>query len=143
MYFLILNNFFKNGSPGQTTMLMRRASKFCVEPRSPFSEIFHHDPKTLGKPLIIVSWPECRLGFPRDDDGGGGGGDDGGFPRTLESGRSPGPTCPGTKYPVRGIPHFDMCLSSETYVLCGPYQSSFTDIYHLANIERLGNTPLF
>ena len=36
------------------------------------------------------------------DDGGGGG-----FPRTLESGRSPGPTCPGTKYPVRGIPHFD------------------------------------
>ena len=37
------------------------------------------------------------------DDGGGGGG----FPRTLESGRSPGPTCPGTKYPVRGIPHFD------------------------------------
>ena len=37
------------------------------------------------------------------DDGGGGGG----FPRTLESGRSPGPTCPGTTYPVRGIPHFD------------------------------------
>ena len=39
-------------------------------------------------------------------DGGDGGGGDG-FPRTLESGRSPGPTCPGTKYPVRGIPHFD------------------------------------
>ena len=39
-----------------------------------------------------------------DGDGGG----DGGFPRTLESGRSPGPTCPGTKYPVRGIPHFDV-----------------------------------
>ena len=35
------------------------------------------------------------------DDGGGG------FPRILESGRSLGPTCPGTKYPVRGIPHFD------------------------------------
>ena len=81
-------------------MLTRRASKFCVKPRSPFSEIFDHDPKTIGKPLIIVSWPECRPGFPRDDDGGGGG-DDGGFPRTLESGRSPGPTCPGTKYPVR------------------------------------------
>ena len=42
------------------------------------------------------------------DDGGGGGG----FPRTLESGRSPGPTCPGTKYPVRGIPHFDELFSS-------------------------------
>ena len=46
VYFLILNNFSKNGSPGQTTMLMRRAAKFCVEPRSPFSEISHHDPKT-------------------------------------------------------------------------------------------------
>ena len=46
MYFLILNNFSKNGSPGQTTMLMRRAAKFCVEPRSPFSYISHHDPKT-------------------------------------------------------------------------------------------------
>ena len=60
LYFLILNNFSKNGSPGQTTMLMRRAAKFCVEPRSPFSEISHHDPKTLGKPPSIVSWPECQ-----------------------------------------------------------------------------------
>ena len=76
VYFLILNNFSKNGSPGQTTMLMRRAAKFCVEPRSPFSYISHHDPKTLGKPLIIVSWPECQPEFPSD-------GDDGGFPRTL------------------------------------------------------------
>ena len=45
VYFLILNNFSKNGPPGQTTMLMRRAAKFCVEPRSPFSYISHHDPK--------------------------------------------------------------------------------------------------
>ena len=60
VYFLILNNFSKNGSPGQTTMLMRRAAKFCVEPRSPFSEISHHDSKTLGKPPSIVSWPECQ-----------------------------------------------------------------------------------
>ena len=60
VYFLILNNFSKNGSPGQTTMLMRRAAKFCVEPGSPFSEISHHDPKTLGKPPSIVSWPECQ-----------------------------------------------------------------------------------
>ena len=60
VYFLILNNFAKNGSPGQTTMLMRRAAKFCVEPRSPFSEISHHDPETLGKPPSIVSWPECQ-----------------------------------------------------------------------------------
>ena len=44
--------------------------------------------------------------FPRDGgDGGDGGGGDG-FPRTLDIWRSPVPTCPGTKYPVRGIPHF-------------------------------------
>ena len=60
VYLLILKNFFKNGSPGQTTMLMRRASKFCVKPRSPFSEISHHDPETIGKPPSIVSWPECQ-----------------------------------------------------------------------------------
>ena len=57
VYFLILNNFSKNGSPGQTTMLMRRAAKFCVEPRSPFSEISHHDPKTIGKPPSIAPLP--------------------------------------------------------------------------------------
>ena len=58
--FLILNNFSKNGAPGQSTMLMRRAVKFCVERRSPFSKISHHDPKTLGKSPSIVSWPECQ-----------------------------------------------------------------------------------
>ena len=89
MHFLKFGHFLKNGSPGQTTMLTRRAAKFWVEPRSPFSYISHHDPKTLGKRLIIVSWPECRPEFPRDDDGGGGGG--GGFPRTL-----PIWSCPGS-----------------------------------------------
>jgi len=93
-------------------MLTRRAAKFCVEPRSPFSYISHHDPKTLGKRLIIVSWPECRPEFPRDGDGGGGDGD-GGFPRTLDIWWSPVPTCPGTKYPVRGIPHFDLDKSER------------------------------
>ena len=83
-------------------MLMRRASKFCVEPRSPFYEISHQESQTIGKPPIIVSWPECQPEFPSD-----GGGDGGGVPTTLDIRRSPGPTCPGTKYPVRGIPHFD------------------------------------
>ena len=58
-------------------MLARRAAKFCVEPRSPFSYISHHDPQTLGKRLLIASWPERRPEFPNDNDGGGG------FPRSL------------------------------------------------------------
>ena len=44
-------------------------------------------------PVIIVPWPECRPEFPSD-------GDAGGVPTTLDIWRSPGPTCPGTKYPV-------------------------------------------
>ena len=52
--------FSENGSPGQTSMLTRRASKFWVEPRSPFSEISHHDPKTIGKTPKIVPLPECQ-----------------------------------------------------------------------------------
>ena len=60
------NNFSKDGSPGQTTMLTRRASKFCEEPRSPFSNISHQDPETIGKPPNIVPWPECRPEFPKD-----------------------------------------------------------------------------
>ena len=47
-----------------------------------------------------------RPQFPSDGDGGGGGdGDD--VPTTLPSGQSPGPSRPGTKYPVRG-----QCLTS-------------------------------
>merc|ERR1712138_125971 len=53
-------HFSENGSPGQTTMLTRRASKFCVKPRSPFSKISHHDPKTIGKTAKIVPLPECQ-----------------------------------------------------------------------------------
>ena len=60
VHFLKFGHFLKNGSPGQTTMLTRRAAKFCAEPRSPFSEIFHYKSKTIGKPSNIVSWPECR-----------------------------------------------------------------------------------
>ena len=98
VHFLKFGHFVKNGFPGQTTMLTRRAAKFCVEQRSPFSKISHQDPETLGKHVIIVSWPECWPEFPSD-------GDD--VPTTLDIWRRPGPTCPGTKYPVRGIPHFD------------------------------------
>ena len=58
----ILSNFSKNGPPGQTTILMRSIAKFYVEPRSTFSNIFHQDPETSGKPLI-VSWPNVDLSF--------------------------------------------------------------------------------
>ena len=39
-------------------------------------------------------WGGCRPPQEVSDDGGG-------FPTTLDIWRSPGPTCPGTKYPVR------------------------------------------
>ena len=54
VHFLKFGHFFKNGSPGQTTMLTMSAAKFCVEPRSPFSNISHHDPQTTGTPSNIV-----------------------------------------------------------------------------------------
>ena len=59
VYLLILNDFLKSGSPGQTTMLMRRASKFCVKPRSPFSEIYHQGPgpKFWVKTLFWIFGP--------------------------------------------------------------------------------------
>ena len=31
-------------------------------------------------------------------------------------GQAPGPSRPGTKYPVRGIPHFDVCLRTHGYM---------------------------
>ena len=51
-------------------MLTTSAAKFCVKPRSPFPNISHHDPKTLGKPVITISWPEYGPEFPDDPDGG-------------------------------------------------------------------------
>ena len=58
MYFCILGEVFKNGSPGQATMLARRASKFCVEPRSPFSNISRQDSKNRRKTCkyIFLAW---------------------------------------------------------------------------------------
>ena len=102
VYFLILSNFFQNGSPGQTTMLTASASKFCVEPRSPFSNISHHDSNTSGKPVNMKSWPVCRPEFPDDTDGGG---DD--TLRTLPPGLSPILQHSGMKYPGSAMPHFD------------------------------------
>ena len=41
-----------------------------------------------------------------DNDGDGGDG----VPTTLPSGQTPKPSRPGTKYPARGIPHFDQLV---------------------------------
>ena len=41
----------------------------------------------------------------------GGDGDD--VPTTLASGRSPGPSCQGSKYPIPKIPHFDSGLGAS------------------------------
>ena len=95
VHFWAFENVSKNGFPGQTTMLTTPAAKFCVEPRSPFSNISHHDPKTSGKRLIIVSWPECRPEFPSDGDGNDG------VKTTLPYGLSPIPSLAGMNYPVR------------------------------------------
>ena len=110
VYFLILSNFSKNGSPGQTTMLMRRAAKFCVEPRSPFSEISHQESKTIGKPPNTVSWPECQPEFPSDGDDGGGG-DGGGFPRTLSIWSCPGSITRRNQISRAGNPSLRSCCN--------------------------------
>ena len=39
---------FQKRPPGQTTMLARSASKFCVQPMSPFWGLSHHDPQFFG-----------------------------------------------------------------------------------------------
>ena len=94
-HFLKSGHFSREGSPGQTTMLTTSAAKFWVEPRSPFFNISHHDPKTLGKPSIIVPWPECQPEFPDDADNGDG------ASTIFPSGQTPIPLCAGITYPVR------------------------------------------
>ena len=93
-------------------MLTRRASKFCAKPRSPFSEIYHQESKTIGKPQNIVSWPECRPEFPSDGDDGGGGD---GFPRTLSIWLSPGSITPRNQISCSGNPSlrcWTICVGS-------------------------------
>ena len=89
VHLLIFGDISKNGSWGQTTMLPGFVSKFCVEPRSPFSNISHHDPKTMWETSNIVPWPECQPEFLNDADGDGDG--DGGAPTIFLSGQTPSP----------------------------------------------------
>ena len=116
MHFLFLYIFFKNGSPEQTTMLMRRAAKFCVEPRSPFSEIFHQESKTLGKRLHVVSWPECQPEFPSD------GGDGDGVPTTLPIWSSPWAITPRDQISRAGNPSLRQFLHRKMLKVQRPRQ---------------------
>ena len=52
--------------------------------------------QTGGSQAVVAQWP-----------GGGDGDGHGSVPPTLASGESPGPSRPGSKYPVRGISHPD------------------------------------
>ena len=63
VHFLILGDFFRNDSPGQTTLPIRFVSKFCAEPRSQCLKSFHQDSFPSGKTPNIVPWPECRPEF--------------------------------------------------------------------------------
>ena len=69
----------------------------------------------LGKARMKEGRAACGLFGDGDDEataapsGGGGGNSSGGgdVPTTLPSGQTPRPSRPGTKYSVRGFPHFD------------------------------------
>ena len=53
----------KYGSSGQTTMTMRRASKFCARRRFQIPNIFYLDPIHRGIPGMKEPWPECQSVF--------------------------------------------------------------------------------
>ena len=57
--FVICCDFFPNGSPGQTTLLDRFGSKFCVEPGLKIQISLMESTYNLKTPKI-VSWPECQ-----------------------------------------------------------------------------------
>ena len=92
------------------------ASQLFQPPNKQASQPRQHDSHPTSKPANKSARQSSNKQFLARGRGGAGrpqadGG--GGFPRTLESGRSLGPTCPGTKYPVRGISHFDLAPGTE------------------------------
>ena len=51
--------FFKNGSPGQTTLPMEKVSKFYAKLRYQCPQMSHLSPNSWGQTSNIVPWPEC------------------------------------------------------------------------------------
>ena len=99
MHFLIFGDFFKNGSPGQTTLPIRFVSKFCAEPQSQCLKRLHQDSFPSGKTPKIVPWTECRPEFPDDADG-----DDDDAPTIFLPWPSPSPNARRDKISRKGKP---------------------------------------
>ncbi len=53
----------KYGSPGQTTTIVRRASKLCARGQSQIPDTFYLDPIHRGTPGTKEPWPECQSDF--------------------------------------------------------------------------------
>ena len=83
-----------------------------VSVRLPPPSQLHLVPRTHDSPDDAPGSPPSHA---RAGGGGGGADGDGGddVPTTLPSGQSTRPSRPGTKYPVREIPHFDKLLGAD------------------------------
>ena len=68
---------------------------------APAEEASPRSPPLSAAPERLLPTAVKQLAQLSAASGGGGGGDDD-VPTTLPSGQSPGPSRPGTKYPVRG-----------------------------------------
>ena len=72
----------------------------------------------LEADLVALAGPPSAADLADAADAGApaadGDGDDGGAPTTLPSGQTPGPSRPGTKYPVRGNPSLRSMSSSTS-----------------------------
>ena len=55
-----LKQFSSYGSPGQTTMTMSRAAKFCTRSRSQSLNIFDLDLISFVILGMMEPWPECQ-----------------------------------------------------------------------------------
>ena len=57
---MILNNFFKKGSPGQTTKLPRMVSTFWENCGLYSPDLSPRPENHINKNPNVVSWPECQ-----------------------------------------------------------------------------------
>ena len=92
---------FPNGPPGQITLLDRFRPKFCVEPRRPNSESSHMSQIPIWKLQIQFPGQNVNLNFQVTAAATT-------SQELSQSGKSPDASRAGTKYPVQGIPHFDV-----------------------------------